>query len=106
VLGAALVCWSSGTVDFQDGQYRPTSVIGISFVDISFAALLIGILASKSQLVLDQQWLRTFGKYSYGIYLFHGFIPNVVMHRLSSESWIHIRLGVLTFIISRGVASF
>jgi peptidoglycan/LPS O-acetylase OafA/YrhL len=79
-----------GDVDIQ-ASARPLSAIGFSFIDAAFAALLLGIVLSTATSSafrwLDPPWLRGLGKYSYGLYLFHGALAHISMHSLPGSRW-------------------
>jgi peptidoglycan/LPS O-acetylase OafA/YrhL len=50
------------------------AAFGYTFVATGFGGLLLVALSSKSRLMtrpLENRWLRAFGKYSYGLYLYH-----------------------------------
>ncbi len=77
-------------VDLQSST-RPLSAIGLTFVDLACMALLAGTVlasaASSGFRWLDKAWLQTLGKYSYGLYLFHGPLAHISMHALPTTRW-------------------
>jgi peptidoglycan/LPS O-acetylase OafA/YrhL len=91
----------------------PTSSIAFSFIDIAFAAVLVGTLLSNetspSFRLLDTTWLRTLGKYSYGLYLFHGPIAHMAMHGLPGSwlgPWLQLRSVYVAFMAASIAFSF
>ena len=62
--------------------YLPT--VGFSFIALAGASLVACSLRSGSliQNVLKQSWLRFFGRYSYGLYVFHYVLDSALTKRL------------------------
>jgi peptidoglycan/LPS O-acetylase OafA/YrhL len=108
--GAAVVLAMLRDVDLQT-SHRPLSSIGFSFIDVAFAALLVGIMTSSSSEFrwLDRSWLQTLGKYSYGLYLFHGPLAHISMHALPGSHWgpwLRLRSVYVGFMVACILLSF
>ncbi len=68
-----------GFINRNFDAFGATFIFGVLPISISFLALLLWALATTSsssliQNVLNMEWLRTYGKYSYAIYIFHGML--------------------------------
>jgi peptidoglycan/LPS O-acetylase OafA/YrhL len=120
VVGMAAVFLILGDVEMNDdwtplfgSPTRPMSGVVFSFIDTAFAALLVGTLlstgTSRSFRWLDTAWLRRMGKYSYGLYLFHGPIAHMAMHGLPGSRWgpwLQLRSVYIAFMAASIVFSF
>jgi peptidoglycan/LPS O-acetylase OafA/YrhL len=89
-VGAVVVLIALGDVDLH-ANHTPLSAIGFSLIGIAFGAALVGVVLSPSTSSefrwLDRPWLQALGKYSYGLYLFHGPLAHISMHALPGSRW-------------------
>ncbi len=84
---------------FPISDNRWTSVINLSLNPICFGYLLVYFLEYKKENKLSSfNFLAILGKYSYCIYLFHGFINDIVKHFFSGYMY-YLLYFSLTFII-------
>lgn len=77
--------------DFYTRTYY-TQSIGFSLIALGFAASMLVAYHSDSThgplaRVLRFPLLTSFGRYSYGIYVFHGFVLEILMHRVAQAAW-------------------
>jgi peptidoglycan/LPS O-acetylase OafA/YrhL len=92
----------------------PLAAVGITFADVSFSLVVYALIRhSGSNLfwvrVFRTEWLRSIGKVSYSLYLFHAAILLACMHlvlRLHFPGRVNLSAAaaLLAFILSLGVA--
>ena len=76
-----VVVAAAATGGYEDGHFYWTTGVRYTVLALAFAALLAWSLtpASVAGRLFEQRWLRTLGKYSYGLYVLHvlvmGFNP-------------------------------
>jgi peptidoglycan/LPS O-acetylase OafA/YrhL len=78
---ASIVCFAlDGRVIGSIHMGKPVAIISYSFVAFAWAAFLLLSLqpAGLFNRVLSQRWLRFFGVYSYGMYIYHRLILNTL----------------------------
>jgi peptidoglycan/LPS O-acetylase OafA/YrhL len=94
VFGAAIlaICILRGTTDHND---RLISTFGFSILAIAYGALLVLSLGPLKRFC-TLPILRTFGKYSYGIYLFHFPLTTVFEH--VKPLFAHVPVGSLVYV--------
>ena len=108
LLGAGI--WH-GTLDWTGSYFIPT--VGFSVFGIASAALIAMTLdaGSRTQRFFEDRRLRFFGKYSYGIYVYHFTLLELsialrpwVLRHVHSKALTVVLLGFATFGVSIGVA--
>jgi len=78
---AAIVCFAlDGRVIGSIHLGKPIAVISYTFIAFAWAAFLLLSLqtAGVANRILSQRWLRFFGVYSYGMYIYHRLILNTL----------------------------
>jgi peptidoglycan/LPS O-acetylase OafA/YrhL len=73
------------------GEVRPLGTVGLSLLALSFGAMLVLAVTAPPASALGRFFasglLRTFGKYSYAMYLFHLPVRAVIRDRLYGPAW-------------------
>jgi peptidoglycan/LPS O-acetylase OafA/YrhL len=96
-LGFAALLWC------QDGESsRPMALVGHPLLAVLFGALIVFALAGrKVPRLAAAGWLRSMGKYSYGIYLFHSPIIRLGIGPLIPAGWSRLTSAIV--ILSLGL---
>lgn len=100
VVGITLICALRHTTQHGD---RVVATLGFSVIALAYGALLVLSLGPLSAL-FSTRILRLFGKYSYGMYLYH--FPLTVVLERTKPFFARCPLGSLGYVISCLAANF